>query len=371
MGCQVACVVGTRPEAIKMAPVVLRLRQPDSGFYCRLISTGQHRELLRTALADFGLAPDEDLEVMRAGQGLAELTSRALVALDGCLQNLRPDIVLSQGDTTTVLCSALASHYQRIPFGHVEAGLRTGRRYSPFPEEVNRILVSHLAQWHFAPTEGARQNLLREGIDDASIFVTGNTVIDALGMMADRGSLTPFLPPGIRFVLVTAHRRENWGEPMEQLGLALRDLVVKHAYLHVVFPVHLNPAVRDPLHALLSGLDRVHLVEPAGYPEFVALMKRATLILTDSGGVQEEATALGKLVLLLRDETERPEAVATGLVRVVGTDRGVIVGAVNAYLQSRPPTPSLGNEPNPFGDGHAAERIYQALATVFGLVSTR
>lgn len=358
----VACVVGTRPEAVKMAPIVHRLRREGSGFACRVVGSGQHGSLLDRALADFGLVADRDLGLMRAGQGLAELTGRALTALAGCLAEEAPDLVLAVGDTTTVFAAALACHYRQVPFGHVEAGLRTGDRYRPFPEEKNRELTARLADLHFAPTEAARSALLREGIDPRSIHLTGNPVIDALRMTLERCPRPPIRPPGDRFVLVTAHRRENWGAPMREIAAALRELVDRDRGLGLVVPAHPNPEVRGPLAEALRDHDRVRLIDPVGYPEFVALMAAAAAILTDSGGVQEEGPALGKPVLVMRSETERPEAEAAGS-RLVGTDRGSIVAAVEACLRAGAAPRSA----SPFGDGHAAERIARAIAERFGM----
>ncbi len=363
----VVCVVGTRPEAVKMAPVVLRLRRGAPALDVRVLTTGQHRGLLDRALEDFGIASDLDLDLMRAGQGLPELTARALVALSGAFARDRPDLVLAQGDTTTVLCTALACYYNRVPFGHVEAGLRTGRPYAPFPEEKNRVLAGHLADLHFAPTAAGRANLLREGIDPASVHVTGNTVIDALLMTA--GEDAPPLPgtPAGRYVLVTAHRRENLGGPLEEICDALLDLVGRHPDLQVVYPVHPNPAVRGVVSGRLGGHDRIHLIEPAGYRAFVTLMKRSYLVLTDSGGVQEEAAALGKPALVLRDETERPEAFDAGAARLVGPRRAAIVSAFEEFWDRPVAPPRTGPAANPFGDGWASERIARVLAGRFGL----
>jgi UDP-N-acetylglucosamine 2-epimerase (non-hydrolysing) len=365
----VACVLGTRPEAIKMAPVVLRLKEIGPGLRVRVVTTGQHRALLERALDDFGIASDLDLALMRPGQGLADLTARALVALSDVLERERPDLVLAQGDTSTVLAAALACHYNRIALGHVEAGLRTGLPYSPFPEEKNRVLTSHLAAIHFAPTATSRANLLREGIDPAAIHVTGNTVIDALLMTARREAFRPLpvRPATERFVLVTAHRRENFGAPLEEICAALRDLVSRRPELSVVFPVHPNPQVRERVEALLAGSDRVHLIEPVGYSGFVGLMERAYVILTDSGGVQEEAPALGKPVLVLRDQTERPEAVAAGTVRLVGPRRGEIVAAIEELCDDREVYAHFARAVNPYGDGHAAQRIARIVAERFGI----
>lgn len=362
----VACVVGTRPEAVKMAPIVRALRRAP-GPTVRLVTTGQHRGLLDRALADFDLVADVDLDLMRPDQSLAETTGRALIALSDALGGLAPSLVLAQGDTTTVLAAALASYYLRIPFGHVEAGLRTGQPYRPFPEEKNRVVASHLAALHFAPTARARANLLREGIDPEAIFVTGNTVIDALRMTAARPVEPSVRVTTPRYLLVTAHRRESQGRPMEEVCAALADLVRRHGDLSVVFPVHPNPRVREVVGPALGGLDRVHLIEPQGYAEFVALMKGAYLILTDSGGVQEEAPALGKPVLVLRDETERPEAVAAGTVQVVGTDRGAIRSAVEALLASPERYRRFASVVNPYGDGWAAERIARIVLGRLGM----
>lgn len=365
MGRKVVCVVGTRPEAVKMAPVILRLRREGSGLDVRVVATGQHRGLLDRALADFDLVADVDLDLMRPDQTLPDLTARALVGLSEVFGRERPDYVLAQGDTTTVFCAALASHYARVRFGHVEAGLRTGCA-TPFPEEKNRVLTAQLADLHFAPTEAARRNLLREGVADAAIRVTGNPVIDALRIF-ERRPVSPPIGRGIgRFLLVTAHRRENLGAPLASIAKALADLVGKYEDLSVVWPIHPNPGVRAAVGETLSGLARVHLIEPVGYREFVALMGAAHLILTDSGGVQEEAPALGKPVLVLRTETERPEAVEAGMALLVGTDRARIVRAVEELWDSPSAYARIARAINPFGDGHAAGRIAEAVAERLG-----
>jgi UDP-N-acetylglucosamine 2-epimerase (non-hydrolysing) len=363
----VVCVVGTRPEVIKMAPLVQRLRRIGPSLGVRIVATGQHRELTARALADFALAADVDLDLMRAGQGLAELTARALVALDEAFGQNRPDLVLAQGDTSTVLATALACHYQQIPFGHVEAGLRTHRPYFPFPEEKKRVLTSHLAALHFCPTAASRRNLLAEGIDPGSIHVTGNTVIDALLLTADRPIRLPVVPATDRFILVTAHRRENWGGPLKEICLGLRDLIDRDPGLSLIFPVHPNPGVREIVGTILGRSERVQLIEPVGYPEFVALMKGSYLIVTDSGGIQEEAPALGKPVLVLRVETERPEAVAAGTVRLVGPDRSKLVAAVDELRQVPEAYARFARTVNPYGDGHASERISRVIASRLGL----
>ena len=359
----IACVVGTRPEVLKMAPVIRRLRAFGTSIRVPVLSTGQHRELLDRALADFDLGLDDDLALMRPGQGLAELTSRSLQGLDGWLEQQRPDLVVAQGDTTSVFASALACHYRRVPFAHVEAGLRSGDLDAPFPEEANRILVARLADLHFAPTASAKVNLLREGIDPAHIHVVGNTVIDALRLIPRR-SPPEWLGPADRLLLMTAHRRENQGSPLADACRAVRALARRDPELRVVFPVHPSPTVRAIVARELGGLDRVHLIEPVGYPEFVALMRASTVILTDSGGVQEEGPALGRPVLVLRESTERPEGVASGSCRLVGTDPARIIAAASPILSGAeaPPEPA-----RLYGDGHAADRIAEILADRLGL----
>ncbi len=353
--------IGTRPEAIKMAPVVLALRQ-EPWADVRILATAQHRQMLDQVLAAFGLVPDIDLDIMQPGQALAELTARLLLRLDGVLAEEAPDAILAQGDTTTVMSVALAAFYRRIPLGHVEAGLRTGDLYNPFPEEMNRIVAGRLARWHFAPTAQSRDNLLAEGFDPASIHVTGNTVIDALLQVADRELALPVaIPEGSRLVLVTAHRRENFGEPFRQVCLAIRELADAHPDIHVLYPVHPNPNVALPARELLGGHPRITLCEPLDYLPFVAAMKRATLVLTDSGGVQEEAPALGKPVLVMRRETERPEAVAEGVVRLVGPDREAIVAEAGRLLRDADAYAAMARGTSPYGDGHAAGRIAAIL----------
>ncbi|WP_435010660.1 non-hydrolyzing UDP-N-acetylglucosamine 2-epimerase [Tundrisphaera lichenicola] len=365
-GLVIVCVVGTRPEAIKMAPVVLGLRRAG-GLRVRLVSTGQHRELLDDSLAEFGLVADRDLGLMRPGQTLAEVTARALSSLDGAIAEEQPDLVLAQGDTTTVLASALASYYRKIPFGHVEAGLRTGQPYRPFPEEKNRVLAAHLAEVHFAPTARARLNLLREGIDDRAIHVTGNPGIDALHLAGSRAGPLPFEPETDRMILVTAHRRESFGAPLAEICRGLRDLVERDPRLCVVFPVHPNPSVVEAVEAHLRGQPRIRLVGPVGYSRFVALMRASFLILTDSGGVQEEGPSLGKPVLVLRDETERPEAIEAGTVQLVGPHRRAIVEAVEALARSPDLYRKFATIANPYGDGWAAERIVRIIQGRFGI----
>jgi UDP-N-acetylglucosamine 2-epimerase (non-hydrolysing) len=360
----ILCVVGTRPEAVKMAPVVLELRRRPWA-RVRVLATAQHRQMLDQVLGLFGIQPDVDLDLMRPNQGLADLTARMLTALDGTLEAEGPAAVLAQGDTTTVLTTALACFYRRIPFGHVEAGLRTGDLDYPFPEEMNRSVAGRLARLHFAPTESARANLLREGTDPASIHVTGNTVIDALLQVAAREAPLPEgVPDGRRLILVTAHRRENFGEPLRQICRALRTLAERNPDVHVLYPVHLNPNVTDVVRPALGAHPRVTLCEPLDYLPFVAAMKRSTLILSDSGGVQEEAPALGKPVLVLRAETERPEAVEAGVVKLVGTSESAIVAEAQRLLDDPAAYRAMARGVSPYGDGHAAERIADVLQGV-------
>jgi UDP-N-acetylglucosamine 2-epimerase (non-hydrolysing) len=362
----ITCVVGTRPEVVKMAPVILRLRQGGLE-EVRILATGQHRSLLDQALSDFGLAADDDLDLMRAGQQLGDLSARALTALTHAFERQQPGLVLAQGDTTSVFCAALACYYNRIPFGHIEAGLRTGRRYFPFPEEMNRVLTGQLTEIDFVPTPGARDNLIREGIDPARIHITGNTVIDALFMTIKRPLPVPIVPSTSKYILVTAHRRENFGEPLEQICLALLDLVQRYLDLSVVYPVHPNPEVRRVVDRLLARHDRIKLLEPVGYAEFVALMKNASILLTDSGGVQEEGPALAKPVLVLRNETERPEGVNAGTVKLVGWRRDSIVEAVSELWDRPEAYTRFARATNPYGDGRAADRIAAILSERYRL----
>lgn len=368
---KVLTVFGTRPEAIKMAPLVHALAQ-DGEIDARLCVTAQHREMLDQVLQLFAIVPDYDLNIMRPGQGLTEITSRILEGLKGVFTEFRPDVVLVHGDTTTTFAASLAAFYHRIPVGHVEAGLRTGDLYSPWPEEANRTLTGHLATWHFPPTETARQNLLRENLPAARMFVTGNTVIDALFWVRDRvlsdeqlrnGLATryPFLEADKKLILVTGHRRESFGDGFERICSALADIARRHPEAQIVYPVHLNPNVSEPVNRILSDIDNVVLIEPQEYLPFVWLMDRAWLILTDSGGIQEEAPSLGKPVLVMRDTTERPEAVDAGTVRLVGTDTQKIVREVTRLMTDEEAYQSMSRAHNPYGDGLACERIVQAL----------
>lgn len=357
----VLCVIGTRPEAIKMAPVIERLRE-SRNLQCRVLVTAQHRDLLDAALGLFGIQADIDLDVMRPNQALNVLLGRLLEGMDAALVREQPAAVLAQGDTTSVLAAALASFHRGIPFGHVEAGLRTGSLSNPFPEEANRVLATRLARWHFAPTESARQNLLGEGIAEATVYRTGNTVIDALLEVAPR-AVGPSLAfaEGKRLILMTAHRRENFGRPLEGAFTAIRSLVDRRPDVAVIYPVHPNPNVKAAAHRILGGSPRIRLMEPLEYEPFVAVMKGCSFVLTDSGGVQEEAPALGKPVLVMRDETERPEAVDCGAVKLVGTRPERIVFECEQLLDSQNVYRAMAQGVSPYGDGKAAARIVRIL----------
>lgn len=364
---RVLCVFGTRPDTVKMAPVVHALKKRPDAFEVRVVVTGQHREQMEQALRVFQIQPDRDLAIMQHGQTLAQITVRALEGLDYELSAHPADICLAQGDTTTTFVAALAAFYHKVPFGHVEAGLRTGQRYDPFPEEMNRRLTASLSTWHFAPTAQARDNLLREGIDPHTIFVTGNTSIDALISVASQPAefeepiLKEIVESGRRLVLVTAHRRENWGEPMKRIAHALAELARHFPDCAFVVAMHRNPVVRQTLQDVLRDVPGVFLVEPQEYVPFVHLMKRATLILTDSGGVQEEAPALGVPVLVLRRTTERPEGVEAGTNRLIGTDTETILAEASRLLTDAEAHAQMARAVNPYGDGKAAERIVQVL----------
>ena len=358
-------VIGTRPEAIKMAPVILALKN-ESWANVRVLATAQHRHMLDQVNEFFGIVPDIDLNIMRSNQALTTLTARLLLELDNVLQAEKPDAVLVQGDTTTVMAMALACFFHRIPIGHVEAGLRTWDMQNPFPEEANRVIAAKLARWHFAPTEGSRQNLLKEGVSDADIFVTGNTVIDALLMTAAKDlSLDVPVDPGKRLVLVTSHRRENFGKPFRNVCKALRTLAKNNPTVQFLYPVHPNPNVKDVAYEFLAGLQNFTLCEPLDYAPFIAAMKRAHFILTDSGGVQEEAPALGKPVLVLRDETERPEAVEVGVVKLVGASYERIVNEAQRLLDDEVAYSAMARGVSPYGDGYAAKRIVSVLREHF------
>lgn len=362
---RVMVVFGTRPEAIKMAPVVRELRRRSDRAETVVCSTGQHSQMLEQVIRAFGIDPDIDLRLMRENQGLADLSAASLLAVNRALEERVPDAVLVQGDTTTAMITALASFYRRVPVGHVEAGLRTRDRYRPFPEEINRRVISCLASWNFAPTLTAVRALRAESVAESTIHLTGNTVIDALLDITSRperqGDVPGHPSAGLRLVLVTAHRRESFGKPFEDLCGALRDLAAAVDDIEIVYPVHLNPNVQAPVRRILGGADRVRLIEPLGYVAFAGLMKRAALILTDSGGIQEEAPALRVPVLVMREETERPEAVEAGVARLVGTDPVKIVTEAKRLLTSEEARAAMSRGASPFGDGHAAERIVRVL----------
>lgn len=363
---RVLSVFGTRPEAVKMAPVVERLRHAP-GVEARVCVTAQHRQMLDQVLGLFGITPDFDLNVMEQDQALAPLTTAILRGLDPVLERFQPDWVLVQGDTTTVLATALLAYYRHIRVGHIEAGLRTGDKWQPFPEEINRRVAGVLADLHFAPTERARANLLREGVAPNRIVVTGNPVIDALRAVAARpydpasGPLAG-VPFDRRVILVTAHRRENFGAPLERIFTALRRLAERYRDgVYFVYPVHLNPNVREPAQRMLGDVPNIALLDPLDYLPMVYLLNRATLVLTDSGGLQEEGPALGKPVLVMRQVTERPEAIEAGTARLVGTEADRIEAEVRRLLDDPQAYATMAHAVNPFGDGHAAERIVEAL----------
>jgi len=375
MSLSVLTVFGTRPEAIKMAPVVHGLVKADK-VESRVCVTAQHHEMLDQVLNLFDITPDYDLDLMAEGQDLFDITVRSLMGLRDLLRTERPDVVLVHGDTTTCFSAALASFYEGIPVGHVEAGLRTGNMRAPFPEEANRSLTGRLATYHFAPTEGARRNLLNESVPDEKIWVTGNTVIDALLMVRDRLSeyqdsvwkerfgsklYNLITNPDRKLILITGHRRENFGQGFIDLCSAIRDLSSSHPDWDLVYPVHLNPNVQKPVYEILDGLNNVFLLEPVDYAPFVWLMDHSDLILTDSGGIQEEGPALGKPVLVMRSVTERPEAVDAGTVLLVGTNRDLIVSGVEKVLLDDDVYTAMSHAHNPYGDGHAVQRIIGAL----------
>jgi UDP-N-acetylglucosamine 2-epimerase (non-hydrolysing) len=363
---KVLSIIGTRPEAIKMAPVVIELENHSDQIRSLVCVTAQHREMLDQVLDLFKIKPDYDLDLMRAEQSLSDLTARVFTALEPILKQEKPDWVLVQGDTTTVMAASLVAFYHRVKVGHVEAGLRTFDKWQPFPEEINRKVADAVADLHFAPTKTSRDNLLQEGIEPKKIFITGNPVIDALQLAAEMpydldSGLLKDIPWKKRILLVTAHRRENLGKPLENICNALLELIQKHSDIHVVYPVHLNPQVRDPVYQLLGDQEGITLLPPLEYLPMVMLMKRSYLVLTDSGGIQEEAPGLGKPVLVLRAVTERPEAVKAGTVRLVGTDRPQIIQETEKLLTDEPLYRKMSKAKNPYGDGKAAERIVEKL----------
>lgn len=372
---KVLSIFGTRPEAIKMAPVVKELEKYSEMFDSRVCVTAQHRQMLDQVLNLFEIRPEYDLDIMKPGQSLTDVTCNVLQGLVPVLEEFQPDVVLLHGDTTTTMAASLAAYYQKIAVGHVEAGLRTGDIYSPWPEEMNRRLAGSITRYHFAPTEGSKKNLLAEGVDDATILVTGNTVIDALldviqkvrsdaalqQQLAERFS---FLDPAKRLILVTGHRRENFGDGFEQICQALKTITEMYSDVEILYPVHLNPNVQEPVKRILRAARNVHLIEPQDYLPFVYLMDRSYMIITDSGGVQEEAPSLGKPVLVMRDTTERPEAVAAGTVKLVGPDANRIVSEASRLLTDIEIFERMTTAHNPYGDGQAAAKIVAHLGRI-------
>ena len=373
---KVMLIFGTRPEAIKMCPVVKEIAK-DPDLKPIVCVTAQHREMLDQVLHLFQVQPDYDLNIMKDRQTLYDITSRVLTGLAPVLAEVKPDLVLVHGDTTTTFAGALAAYYAQIPVGHVEAGLRTNNKYNPFPEEMNRRLTGAICEWHFAPTKLAKENLLKENVVTDRIVVTGNTVIDALKMTAkdnyvfDDKDLQKALQSGKRLIVMTTHRRENLGEPLHQVYKALKAVLKTHEDTMVVFPVHKNPAVRSVVNEELAGLDRVILTEPLDYEPFANLMNHAYLILTDSGGIQEEAPSLGKPVLVVRNTTERPEAVTAGTVKLVGTDYAKVYDEMNKLLDDKKYYRSMAEAVNPYGDGLASQRIVQKIRQIFGLTTNK
>lgn len=362
---KVLFVFGTRPEGIKMAPIIKEIQKRNK-FECYTCVTGQHREMLDQVLEIFDIEPDYDLNIFKKGQSLTDVTTKTLEGLEKILDELKPDILLVQGDTTTVFAAALAAFYKKIKIGHVEAGLRSGNLYSPYPEEANRKLTGVISNYHFAPTESNRQNLIEEGYDEKNIFITGNTVIDALKYSVREDfvfddEILNDLDYNRDVVLLTAHRRENWGKPMEDIFKAIRRVVLERENLEIIFPRHLNPIVRDAAEKYFADLDRVHLIEPLSYLPFSNLMARVKFVVTDSGGVQEEAPALGKPVLVLRNETERMEGVEAKTAKLVGTKEQDVYQSIVSLLDDKDLYDEMAKAINPYGDGHAAEKIVDVL----------
>lgn len=367
---KVMTVFGTRPEAIKMAPVVLELQKHADRIQTIVAVTAQHRQMLDQVLDLFQITPDYDLDIMSQGQTLYDITTKSLMGLKDVLAKEKPDLILVHGDTTTTFAGALASYYQQVPVGHVEAGLRTGDIYSPFPEEMNRKLTGAIAAIHFAPTATAKANLLKENVNPSHIYVTGNTVIDALmttvaGDYDFGDDLKDVDFHNHRVILLTTHRRENLGEPMRHIYKALRRIIEEIPDTEIVFPVHRNPLVRKVVEEELAGVDRIHLIDPMEYEPFANLMSLSSLVLTDSGGIQEEAPSLGKPVLVLRNTTERPEAVEAGTVRLIGTDKDVVYAETKRLLTDQAAYDAMSNAVNPYGDGKASQRIVQAILHAF------
>ncbi|MEX2805169.1 non-hydrolyzing UDP-N-acetylglucosamine 2-epimerase [Streptococcus sp. H31] len=371
---KVMLVFGTRPEAIKMAPLVHQLKKQNDFFETIVVVTGQHREMLDQVLKVFAITADYDLDIMEANQGLTDITANIFTALDPVLKESRPDLVLVHGDTTTTFAAATAAFYNQIKVGHVEAGLRTWDKYSPFPEEMNRQLTDAVADLYFAPTEESRRHLLKENRPEETIFVTGNTAIDVLSLTVKDGyrhQLLDSLSPDRKMILVTMHRRENQGKPMQQVFRALREIADSYDDIDIVYPVHLSPAVQKTAQDFLSGHDKIHLIAPLDVADFHNFAARSYFIMSDSGGVQEEAPSLGKPVLVLRDRTERPEGVSAGTLKLVGTEGQNIKKAVTELLTDSKSYQRMAQAANPYGDGDAAKRITQAIAFYFGLSDNR
>lgn len=369
---KVMTIFGTRPEAIKMAPLVLELKKYPDEIESIVTVTAQHRQMLDQVLEVFKITPDYDLNIMKDRQTLMDVTIAALKGLDGVLKEVKPDIVLVHGDTSTTFVASLAAYYHQIKVGHVEAGLRTWNKYSPFPEEMNRQLTGIIADLHFAPTNQSKINLLNENKKEDTIFVTGNTAIDALKTTVTDSYVNPILEKigNDKMILVTAHRRENLGEPMRHIFHAIKQIVNEHDHLQVVYPVHLNPAVREVANQVLGNDRRIHLIEPLEVIDFHNFLARAHIILTDSGGIQEEAPSLGVPVLVLRDTTERPEGIRAGTLKLVGTDEATIYNTTNTLLKSQTEYDKMSKSSNPYGDGKASQRIVQAILYTFGKITT-
>jgi len=364
---KVLIVFGTRPEAVKMAPIVKALNNDQEHFITKICVTAQHRDMLDQVLRIFNIEPDYDLNIFQSGQTLTQITCRALSGLEGVIEEFKPDLILVQGDTTTVFTGALAAFYHQVKIGHVEAGLRSGNLYSPYPEEANRMLTGVLTDFHFAPTITSKNNLLREGYNESKIFITGNTSIDALSWVINKNyTFEDEILNNIDFenkkvILLTAHRRENIGKPMENIFNAIREIADKNNDIEVIYPMHLNPKVRDIARNIFIGMKNVHLIEPLDYLPFTNLMSKCYLVVTDSGGVQEEAPSLGKPVLVVRNETERPEGIEAGTAKLAGTEREVIYKELDLLINNEEEYNIMANAVNPYGDGKAAERIIEAI----------
>lgn len=373
---KVMTIFGTRPEAIKMCPLVKKLEEYKE-IESKVCLTAQHREMLDMVVELFHVKPDYDLNIMQHGQTIYDITTKVLKGLEKILNKEKPDLVLVHGDTSTTFVGALAAFYQKIKIGHVEAGLRSGNIYSPYPEEMNRKLTSNLASINFAPTEGNYENLIKEGVDQKNIFITGNTVIDALlsvvkdDYVFEKDILNNIDYKNKKVIVMTCHRRENWGKPMEDIFTGVRELAEEHKDVEVVFPVHLNPKIQELAMNILGDKENIHLIEPLDYEPFVNLLNKAYLILTDSGGIQEEAPSLGKPILVMRTETERPEAAEAGTVKVIGVDREKIKGETSILLNNNKEYNKMANAINPYGDGKASERTVEALLYYFGYKNER